>query len=132
MEALLSGDLDRAHAAFDQQLRLSREQGLWVAAEGLAGLAAIATRRGELGRAARLLGAATAVGPWDGDADVRDWLEQEFFGPARRRYGNKRWDETRAAGAQLSFEDAIDGAIDPTETDARTLFSSARTPAPGS
>jgi predicted ATPase/DNA-binding SARP family transcriptional activator len=132
MEALLSGDLDRAHAAFDQQLRLSREQGLWVAAEGLAGLAAIATRRSELGRAARLLGAATAVGPWDGDADVRDWLEQEFFGPARRRYGNKRWDETRAAGAQLSFEDAIDGAIDPTETDARTLFSSARTPAPGS
>ena len=111
MEALLSGDLERAHAAFDQQLRLSREHGFWSAAEGLAGLAAIATRRGELGRAALLVGAATAVGPWDGDADVREWLEKDFFGPARRRYGNERWDETRATGAQLSFEDAIDLAI---------------------
>ena len=111
MEALLSGDLERARAAFDEQLRLCRGHGFWVAAEGLAGLAAIATRRGELGRAARLLGAATAVGPWDGDADVREWLEQEFFRPARQRYGDTRWDETRATGAQLSFEDAIDLAI---------------------
>ena len=131
MEALLSGDLERADAAFDQQLRLSREHGLWVAAEGLAGLAAIATRRGELGRGARLLGAATAVGPWDGDADVREWLEQEFFGPARRRYGTKRWDETRATGARLSFEDAIDLAIRLAEPVAKSLSKPAPTPAPG-
>ena len=111
MAALMSEDLERARAAFDQQLRLSREHGYWVSAEGLAGLAAIATRRGELGRAARLLGAATAVGPWDGDADVREWLEQEFFGPARQRYGTERWDETFATGAQLSFEDALDLGI---------------------
>jgi tetratricopeptide (TPR) repeat protein len=132
MEALLSGDLERAHAAFAEQLRLSREHGFWIAAEGLAGLAAIATHRGELGRAAQLLGAATAVGPWDGDADVREWLEQRFFGPARRRCGNKLWDETFATGAQLSFEDAIDLAIRPAEPVAKSLSNSARTPAPDS
>jgi hypothetical protein len=124
MEALLSGDLERAQAAFDQQLRLSGEHGLWVAAEGLAGLAAIAARRGELGRAARLLGAATAVGPWDGDADIGKWLKQRFFGPARRRYGNELWDETVSTGAQLSFEDAINLAIRPAEPAAKSLSKS--------
>jgi hypothetical protein len=129
MEALLSGDLERAQAAFDQQLRVSREHRFWVAGEGLAGLASIATRRGELGRAARLLGAATAVGPWDGDADVADWLEQEFFGPARRRYGNERWDETLATGTQLTFEEAIDLAI-PREGPVRKSLPSLCAPAP--
>ena len=132
MEALLSGDLERAHAAFDQQLWICREHGFWSAAEGLAGLAAIATRRGELGRAARLLGAATAVGPWDGDADVGEWLEQRFFGPGRRRYGTTLWDETLATGAQLSFEDAIDFAISPAEPVAKSLSKSARMPSPES
>jgi tetratricopeptide (TPR) repeat protein len=132
MEALLSGDLERAQDAFDQQLLLSREHGLWVAAEGLAGLAAIATRRGELGRAAELLGAATAVGPWDGDADVGAWLEREFFGPARRRYGNELWDETVTTGAQLSFEDAVNLAIRPAEPAAKSPSKSARTRAPDS
>jgi predicted ATPase/DNA-binding SARP family transcriptional activator len=120
MEALLSGDLERAQAAFDQQLLLSRERGFWVAAEGLAGLAAIATRRGELGHAAELLGAATAVGPWDGDADVGAWLEQDFFGPARRRHGSRLWEETVATGAQLSFEDAIALGIPPAERIAKS------------
>ncbi|HEX6711853.1 MAG TPA: BTAD domain-containing putative transcriptional regulator [Thermoleophilaceae bacterium] len=129
MEALLSGDLDRAQTAFDQQLRVSREHRFWVAGEGLAGLAAIATRRGELGRAAQLLGAATAVGPWDGDADVAEWLEQKFFGPARRRYGEKLWDETVATGTELTFEDAIALAI-PRAGPVTESRSSLRAPAP--
>jgi non-specific serine/threonine protein kinase len=111
LAALYSGDLDRAQEAFEEQLRLCREHVFWVAAEGLSGLAALAARRGDPKRAARLLGAATAIGPWDADTDVRDALEQRFFEPARRRYGAPRWSQAHAAGTRLSFEAAIDFAL---------------------
>jgi hypothetical protein len=45
--ALFAGDFDRARAAFEEQLRLSREHVLWVAAEGIAGIAAITAARGD-------------------------------------------------------------------------------------
>jgi predicted ATPase/DNA-binding SARP family transcriptional activator len=107
LEALFTGDLDRARAAFDEQLELCLEQVLWVAAEGLSGLAAIATRRDDPERAARLLGAASASGPWDADADVTAHLERQFFAPARARLGTARWNQAHAEGAQMSFEQAI-------------------------
>jgi len=111
--ALFSGDLDRACAAFDEQLRISREHVLWVAAEGLSGMAALAARRGDTEHAARLLGAATSIGPWDADADVGAALQQQFFEPARQRYGERRWSEAYTAGSQLSLEEAIDLALSP-------------------
>jgi predicted ATPase/DNA-binding SARP family transcriptional activator len=113
LEALFSGDLDRARAAFDQQLRICREQVLWVAAEGLSGLAAIAARREDEKRAARLLGAATGIGPWDADADVGNALEEQFFKPARQHYGERRWSKAYAAGSQLRLEEAIELALGP-------------------
>jgi predicted ATPase/DNA-binding SARP family transcriptional activator len=113
LEALFSGDLDRARAAFDEQLPICREHVLWVAAEGLAGLAALAARRDDPEHAARLLGAATAVGPWDADADVGAALQQQFFEPARQRYGEQRWSQAYAAGSRLSLEEAIDLALTP-------------------
>ena len=83
LEALFNDDLDRARDAFDEGLRLCREHVVrHLAAEALGGLAAIATRRGDPERAARLLGAATAIGPV-GDADVNAQLEEHFFAPAR-------------------------------------------------
>ena len=83
MEALFNDDLDRAQEAFDEGLRLCREHVVThFAPEGLGGLAAIATRRGDPERAARLLGAATAIGPV-GDADVNAQLEEHFFAPPR-------------------------------------------------
>jgi predicted ATPase/DNA-binding SARP family transcriptional activator len=113
LEALFANDLDRARTAFDEQLGICLEHVLWVAAEGLSGLAAIVSRRGDPERAARLLGAASAAGPWDGDADVAAHLDAQFFAPARAQHGARRWDETYAKGAQMSFEEGIAFALDP-------------------
>jgi tetratricopeptide (TPR) repeat protein len=107
LEALFTGDLDRARGAFEEQLELCIEHVLWVAAEGLSGLAAIEARRGDPERAAALLGAASAVGPWDGDADVVRHLESQFFAPARAQHGSGSWDAARAQAAQMSFDQAI-------------------------
>ena len=114
LEALFNDDLDRAQHAFDEQLRLCREHVVMSdAPEGLGGLAAIATRRGDPERAARLLGAATALGPV-GDADVNAELEQHFFAAARQR--TRQWSHAHAAGAQMSFEEAIAFALTPGRT----------------
>jgi hypothetical protein len=118
LEALFSGDLDRARAAFDEQLRICREHVLWVAAEGLSGMAALAARGGDTEHAARLLGAATSIGPWDADADVGAALQDQFFKPASQRYGERRWSEAYAAGSRLSLEEAIDRALN-SEADRR-------------
>jgi predicted ATPase/DNA-binding SARP family transcriptional activator len=111
LEALFSGDIDRARAAFQDQLRICREHVLWVAAEGLSGLAAIAAREGDSKRAARLLGAAAEIGPWDADADVGEALERQFFEPARLSYGEPRWGKAHSSGSRLSFEEAIAVAL---------------------
>jgi hypothetical protein len=111
LEALLIDDLDRAQDAFDEQLRLCRQHVvIHLAAEALGGLATIDTRRGDLERAARLLGAATTIGPV-GDADVNAQLEERFFAAARARHGTRRWSEAYAAGAEMSFEQAISFAL---------------------
>jgi predicted ATPase/DNA-binding SARP family transcriptional activator len=111
MAALFTDDLDRAQEAFDQQLRLCREHVVKQhAPEGLGGLAAIATLRGDPERAARLLGAATAIGPV-GDADVNAELEERFF--RRTRVRTPLWNQAHTAGAQMSFEEAIAFALTP-------------------
>ena len=61
LAALLTGDTDAARDAFREELRLCRELVvLPYASEGLRGLAAVAAVRGDLHRAARLVGAAAA------------------------------------------------------------------------
>jgi predicted ATPase/DNA-binding SARP family transcriptional activator len=111
LEALFNGDFERARDGFTEQLRLSQEHVIpRHTPEGLAGLAAIASRRGDLECAARLLGAATAQGTI-ADADVTAQLEHQFFAPARQRYGERRWSEAYAAGTRLSLEEAIDLAL---------------------
>ena len=113
LEALFTDDLRRAQDAFEQQLRLCREHVLThIAVEGLGGLAAIAARRGDTERAARLLGAATAIGPV-GDADVNAELEAKFFAPARRNAPH--WRSAHTAGAQMSLEEAIAFALTPAQ-----------------
>jgi predicted ATPase/DNA-binding SARP family transcriptional activator len=111
LAALFTRDLDGARAAFDEELRLARELVIpWLASEGLAGLAAIASAHDDLDRAARLLGAATATGPL-GDVDVATQLERKFFAAARERHGHDRWSDGRAAGSTLTFTDAIAVAL---------------------
>jgi predicted ATPase/DNA-binding SARP family transcriptional activator len=113
LEALFTGDLERAHTAFHDQVRLCREHVLRVGAEGLSGLAAIEARRGGLERAARLLGAASAVGPWDRDVDVAAHLEKRFFAPARAQHGAQAWNAAHAEGAQMSFDQALAFGLSP-------------------
>jgi class 3 adenylate cyclase len=112
LEALFSGNITRAEAAFEEQLRLCSEHAVAnnLACEGLGGMAAIAAHRSDAERAARLLGAANAIGPV-GDADVNGQLEEHFFAPGRAEHGRRRWTEARAAGAQLSFQEAIGVAL---------------------
>ena len=113
LHALFTEDLQRAQTAFEEQVRLCREHSVEpLAAEGLLGLAAVAACRAQGERAARLLGAATATGPL-GDPEVVRQLEEQFLAPARSGYGEQRWDEAHAAGARLSFEQAIDFALSP-------------------
>jgi hypothetical protein len=59
-----------------------------------------------------LLGAATATGT-KGDPDVVRQLEEQFLAPARSGYGEQGWAEAHAAGARLTFEQAIDLALSP-------------------
>jgi hypothetical protein len=54
-----------------------------------------------------LLGAATATGAL-GDVDVSAQLERDFFADAHERHGEREWSESLAAGAELSFADAIE------------------------
>jgi predicted ATPase/DNA-binding SARP family transcriptional activator len=116
LEALFNGDLDRAQSAFDEQLRLCGQHVVThLAAEGLGGLAAIATRRGDRERAAHLLGAATAIGQV-GDADVEVQLDEQFFAPARALHGTERWNAAIRTGGEMTLEQAITFALSPGHT----------------
>jgi hypothetical protein len=42
---------------------------------------------------------------------VGDAFEQQFFEPARQRYGERRWSKAHAAGARLRLEEAIELAL---------------------
>jgi hypothetical protein len=113
LEALFTGDLDRASDAFREQLQLCQKHMIPLAvAEGLAGLAAIASRRGDLDHAAQLLGAAIAHG-LIADADVTGQLEEQFFGPASAAYGQRRWKKAEAEGSRLNLDQAIALALTP-------------------
>jgi predicted ATPase/DNA-binding SARP family transcriptional activator len=112
LTSLFTGDLERAAARFSEQLRLCSDRSLsWLASEGVAGLAAIAACRGEVERAARLLGAAQAMANVLGDATGVK-LEQQFFSPARERIGETRWRNAYADGARLGFDEALGLALD--------------------
>ena len=108
---LFTGDEDGARIAFEEQLRICRDHNIrWPASEGLGGLAAIAARQQQFDRAARLLGAATAIGPI-GHPDVAARLEQQFVDPVRARLGGRRWSQAIQAGRRLAFRDAIELAL---------------------
>ncbi len=111
LHALFIDELEHAQVAFEEQLRLCQQHAFRPpASRGLAGLAAIAVRREDDERGAYLLGAATAIGPTD-DPEVLTQLDDRFFNPARARYGEHRWDQAYAHGAQLSSEQAINRAL---------------------
>jgi len=112
LASLFTGDLDDADARFAEEIRLARTHGLsWIASEGLAGLAAISARRGEVERAARLLGAAESLAEVLRDpAGLK--LEREFFAPARERIGATHWEALHTEGARLDLDEAVSLALD--------------------
>ena len=121
LAALLTGDSDAARDAFREELTLSSEAVLRpLASEGLLGLAAVATVRGNTYRAARLRGAAAAYdssGIHDAAAAhhssrIYNRLDTEFFEPARTRHGADAWDAAARDGSALSFEEAIAYALE--------------------
>jgi tetratricopeptide (TPR) repeat protein len=110
--ALFMADLERAAAHFGRSLRLCVEHGVaWIAAGGIGGLAAIAARRGETERAARLLGAAESLANFLLADATGVRLEEEFFSLARERLGVKRWRAAYADGARLGFDEAVSLAL---------------------
>src|SRR5215207_2588198 len=110
--SLFTGDLERAEARFGDNLRLCRGPDLaWIAADSIAGLAAVAACQGEEERAARLLGAAESMADVLNDA-TGGKLEEEFFAPARNRFGETRWGTAHANGARLGFDEAVELALD--------------------
>jgi predicted ATPase/DNA-binding SARP family transcriptional activator len=109
--ALLSKDFERARDAFGRQLRLCGQHAFrWQAAEGFAGLAAVAAHDGQLERAARLQGATGAV-TQSGEHAILQRIERDFIVIARPRYGEMRWRDAQSAGATMSFQAAIDYAL---------------------
>ncbi len=120
---LFSGDLDDARDAFERGLRLSAQHALRESAdEGLAGLAAVAAGQGRDEIAARLRGAAHALGypPATFDKRIDNRLERDYLAAARTRYGDLAWRADEQAGAGLSRAQAIAYALSEPE---RSQFS---------
>jgi hypothetical protein len=113
LAGLLTGDTDAAGRAFREELELCRELVvLPFASEGLLGLAAVATVRGDDDRAARLSGAASAHLYGEPEDDpVPGRLDMAFFEAARTRHGPDAWEAAAREGRALSFEDAISYAL---------------------
>ncbi|HEY7074385.1 MAG TPA: BTAD domain-containing putative transcriptional regulator [Solirubrobacteraceae bacterium] len=121
--ALLLRRFEQARDAFTRQLDLCGEHGFrWEAAEGFAGLAAVAVHDDQLDRAAQLLGAAGALTPV-GENPILQRIEHDFIVPARARYRETRWRHAETAGSAMSFHDAIAYALGSAEA--------GRRPAPG-
>src|SRR5918992_4839129 len=142
LAALLTGDTDAAERAFREELMLCRELVMPpIASEGLLGLAGVAAVCGDVPRAARLVGAASAhqlppgrptrrgrpaYGEQHDAIEAR--LDTAFFARARTCHTTGAWEAAVREGAALSFEDAIGYALE--EPDARRPNDGVDQPAP--
>jgi predicted ATPase len=105
--ALFLDDDEHAQRAFEDQLRFCQARAVvYLAPPSLAGLAALAARRGDEERGAQLLGAAESIGPVE-TVEVLAQLEERFFAPARKRLGEASWARAHADGAELGLDDAL-------------------------
>jgi hypothetical protein len=101
--ALLTGDTERASAAFARELEYATQHGYTTPLhEALDGLATVAAARGQDELAATLLGAADAAGADGHDPALAQRLDTRFLSPARKRLGARRWRAAHAEGAELA------------------------------
>jgi hypothetical protein len=112
---LFLDDVDEAAQGFCDALAVCQAAACEdLVEEPLLGLAAVAVRRGDLARAARLAAAAKAheaPGRSLDENTVRARLNDEFLTQARERYGPQNWDRTIRQRASLTVQDAIDLAL---------------------
>ena len=112
---LFLDDVEEAAQGFCDALAVCQEAACEdLIEEPLLGLAAVAVRRGDLARAARLSAAATAHEAHGHSLDentVRVRLDDEFLTQARERYGPRDWDRTVRQGASLTVQESIDLAL---------------------
>jgi predicted ATPase/DNA-binding SARP family transcriptional activator len=109
---LFLDELDEAAAAFREALTVCRDASCEdVVDETLVGLAAVAARCGEAGRAAQLAGAAVrhkTVTQSPSELALRERLLDEILTPARVAGASDEWDRASAEGASLTVYEAID------------------------
>jgi predicted ATPase/DNA-binding SARP family transcriptional activator len=114
---LFAGNAEQAREAFERELRLATEHRFSKGAdEAVAGLAAIAAADGRDEVAARLRGAALALGYPLATFDKRidDRLDRMYLAPARARHGDAAWEIAERAGAALSYSEAAAYALQQT------------------
>jgi hypothetical protein len=108
------GNLERADELAREALEIARQrEDEWLFPYALNGLAAVATDRGELERAATLVGAAEAMMEVQGAAwppDERPHYERTVAKVADAM-GSAEFERVRAAGRSLASQDAVEFAL---------------------
>lgn len=118
---LRQGQYERTLIPCKEALILARDMGLaeevtWA----LTALARVALSLGQTERAARLLGASSAMRLKDLVPDLTKLVEETTVA-ARRAYGAERFEDARRVGEALTLEEAVDEAlsIEPRQTEER-------------
>jgi predicted ATPase/DNA-binding SARP family transcriptional activator len=127
---LFAGDPEHAREALERELRLSVEHRFRKGAdEAVAGLAAVAAAEGRYEVAARLRGAARALGYPAAlfDQRIDDRLERTYIAPARNRYGDAAWQVAEQAGAEFTYLQATTYALEQTRAPRTTRADRGRT-----
>jgi tetratricopeptide (TPR) repeat protein len=102
---LLEGDFEHAISCFDEAAAIARRLGArWLGGEAIWGFAQVAAADGDADRAARLAGAALALGGSDGSAMT---LVTPHLDDARAALGDQAWQKARDEGAALDLDAAL-------------------------
>jgi tetratricopeptide (TPR) repeat protein len=110
LAALFRGEHEPAAQAFREELRISRQHAFRsLAAEAIGGLGAVAARRGQRDRAARLCGAFVTHTHAVQALDRR--LRDEIFAPSRTRFGAEAWDRCCDEGREMTLDEAATYAL---------------------
>ena len=123
-KAWASDEQERAAGHWREALRLSYELANKAnSASSIQGLATVAASRGELRRAARLLGAAEALLEAAGlvlyaYTTYTSNEHQRAASAAREELGERAWKEARDEGRAMSFEQAVEYALEGQNTGA--------------
>ena len=110
---LLEGDFDRARACFEEAAAIARRLGRRAyGAEAISGFSHLAAAVGDADRAARLAGAASALGGGAGFNPSSSVTLARHVKDARAVLGERVWQKAWADGAELGFDSAFSLALD--------------------